>query len=113
MSFDPDEVRALLVAAARARAPLTYADALGAFGHRFTRPLMRQFCRALDEVDAPTAGAGEPALAVLVVRQSDGLPGQGWWLGQRGHTGAWDGPEARAYVRALQERAFAWWSARP
>lgn len=109
-AFDIDEVEALLIAAARAGTPLTYSDALAALGHRFTRPLMRQLCRALDEVDARARGRGEPELAVLVVRQSDGLPGQGWWLGERGYDGAWEGPAARAHVAGLQARAFAWWA---
>ena len=33
---------------------------------------------------------------MLVVRQSDGLPGQGWWVGgakKHGYTGLWEGPE--------------------
>jgi len=113
LSFDPAEVQALLVAAARAGQPLTYAEALGALGHRFTRPLMRQFCKALDAVDARARATGEPELAVLVVRQSDGLPGQGWWVGERGYTGPWEGPLARAHVAGLQARAFAFWRSRP
>lgn len=111
LSFDPDEVRALLVGAARARQPLTYAEVLAAFGHRFTRPLMRQFCKALDAVDARCRAGGEPELAVLVVRQSDGLPGQGWWVAERGWQGPWEGPQARAHVAHLQARAFDFWRA--
>lgn len=106
LSLDPAEVEALLRASARAGEPITYSDALAALGHRFTRPLMRQLCAVLADVDARAAGRGEPGLAVLVVRQSDGLPGQGWWMGERGYSGAWEGPEARAHVRALQARAF-------
>lgn len=111
MAFDIDEVEALLIAAARTGEPLTYSDALAALGHRFTRPLMRQLCVALDDVDARERGRGEPELAVLVVRQSDGLPGQGWWLGERGYTGPWEGVGARAHVRMLQGKAFAHWRA--
>lgn len=100
-----------MVAAARARQPLTYAEALAAFGHPFSRPLMRQFCKALDAVDAGCRAAGEPELAVLVVRQSDGLPGQGWWVGERSHAGPWEGPQARAHVKARQRAAFEHWAA--
>jgi hypothetical protein len=110
LSFDPVEVRALLIAAARAGAPVTYAEAMAAFGHRFSRPMMRQFCKALDAVDERCRAAGEPELAVLVVRQSDGLPGQGWWAAERGYAGPWKGPEARAHVAALQRAAFARWA---
>lgn len=113
--FDAGEVRALLVAAAREGRPVSYAEALAALGHRFTRPKMRSLCKALDAVDQAGEAAGEPKLAVLVVRESDGLPGQGWWVGSSvryGHEGDWTGPEARALVRALQGRAFDYWRAR-
>lgn len=109
MAFDVDEVEALLIGAARAGEALTYAEALAALGHRFTRPLMRQLCVALDAVDARGRGRGDPELAVLVVRQSDGLPGQGWWMGERGYTGPWHGPDARAHVTALQAKAERRW----
>ena len=42
---------------------------------------------------------------MLVVRQSDGLPGQGWWVGgakKHGYTGLWEGPEAAKLIRKLQ-----------
>lgn len=110
MAFDVDEVEALLIASARARAPITYSDALLALGHRFTRPRMRALCVVLSEIDARGRASGDPELAVLVVRQSDGLPGQGWWIGARDYSGPWQGPEAMAHVRLLQSRAFARWS---
>lgn len=114
---DSDRVRALLIAAARARAAVSYAGLLGQLGHRFTRPLMRSLCRTLDAIDAEAAGRGEPELAVLVVRESDGLPGQGWWAGGRalmmGYDGDWTGPAARALVARLQGQAFDYWAARP
>ena len=110
MAFDPDEVFALLAAAARARTPLTYSEALAALGHRFTRPLMRQLCAVLADVDARARGQGRADVAVLVVRQSDGLPGQGWWTGQQGYTGAWQGSAARAHVAALQATTFDSWA---
>ncbi|WP_327458660.1 ribose-phosphate pyrophosphokinase [Sphingomonas sp.] len=110
--FDVSEVRALLIAAAREGRAVSYVEGLAAFGHRFTRPKMRAFCKALDAVDQAGAAAGEPELAVLVVRESDGLPGQGWWVGSSlryGHEGDWTGPEAKALVRELQGRAFDYW----
>jgi hypothetical protein len=113
--FDVDEVRALLIAAAREERPLSYAEALANLGHRFTRPKMRSLCKVLDAVDSRGEAAGEPELAVLVVRESDGLPGLGWWVGSSvryGHDGDWTGPEARALVRELQGRAFDYWRAR-
>ena len=53
----------------------------------------------LGVVDEEAAARGEPELAVLVVRQSDGLPGQGWWVeGARrmAMTGLGKGPKARS-----------------
>ncbi len=109
-------VRALLISAARRCKAISYSEMLDALGHRFTRPKMRALCRTLDAIDAAGAARGEPELAVLVVREADGLPGQGWWTGGRpmreGYEGAWTGPEAMGFVRQLQERAFARWRER-
>lgn len=111
---DPAEVRAHLVAAAAAGQSITYADLLGALGHRFSRPRMRELCKVLAAVDEAAAALGEPELAVLVVRQSDGLPGQGWWVGDaamiHGYIGPWEGPQAAKFVRQLQARAFDHWA---
>ena len=57
---------------------------------------MRALCKVLAFVDDEAEERGEPELAVLVVRQSDGLPGQGWWVGgakKHGYTGLWEGPD--------------------
>lgn len=109
---DPQEVRAHLIGAASAGQPLTYAELLERLGYPFSRPRMRQLCVLLADVDAAGAARGEPELAVLVVRQSDGLPGQGWWIGatrQYGYGGPWEGPEASAFVAAHQQAAFRHW----
>lgn len=113
---DPAQVRRLLAAAAAAGEPITYSDLLNALGHRFTRPKMRALCKVLAAVDDDAAERGEPELAVLVVRQSDGLPGQGWWVGSaalHGHEGPWTGPEATKLVRRLQRQAFEHWQKHP
>ena len=112
---DPAEVRAVLVAAARAGESITYAEVLGLLGHHFTRPKMRALCKVLTFVDNGAEERGEPELAVLVVRQSDGLPGQGWWVGgagKHGYTGLWEGPQAAKLIRQLQDHAFAHWAGR-
>ena len=110
---DPDEVRAHLVAAAKAGESITYSELLNALGHEFTRPKMRALCKVLGTVDDDAGARGEPELAVLVVRQSDGLPGQGWWVagGASSHdyTGLWDGPEAKRLIAELQRQAFDYW----
>jgi hypothetical protein len=110
---DPAEIRAHLVAAAAAGHSLTYSELLEHLGYGFSRPKMRQLCKALGAVDAEAAARGEPELAVLVVRQSDGLPGQGWWIeGARvhGYAGLWEGPKAAKFIRQLQKRAFDYWA---
>lgn len=108
---DPAEVRAILVASAKAGEAISYSEVLGLLGHDFTRPKMRALCKTLDAIDQAGAAAGEPELAVLVVRESDRLPGQGWWVGvaaSRDYHGSWTGPEAEAFVRRLQQQAFDW-----
>ena len=109
---DPQEVRAILVASARAGQWISYSEVLALLGHHFTRPKMRALCAVLGTVDQEAEERGEPELAVLVVRQSDGLPGQGWWVGgakKHGHTGFWEGPKAAKLIRKLQAQAFDSW----
>jgi len=109
---DAKRVRDLLIAAAQRGESISYSQLLGELGHRFTRPKMRAVCKTLDVIDTRAAAAGEPELAVLVVRESDRLPGQGWWVGaaaSRRYEGAWTGPEAEAFVRAIQQRVFDFW----
>ena len=112
---DPAEVRAHLIAAASTGEAITYSQLLAQLGHQFTRPKMRALCKVLGFVDEDATERGEPELAVLVVRQSDGLPGQGWWVAggasSHGYEGLWDGPGARKLVDKLQARAFDYWRA--
>lgn len=110
---DPEEVRAHLIGAAAAGTSLTYSELLERLGYSFSRPKMRQLCAVLGEVDSLCAARGEPELAVLVVRQSDGLPGQGWWIAgarQHDYRGPWVGPEAKAFIARVQQASFAFWS---
>ncbi len=110
---DPDEVRAHLVAAASAGHALTYSEMLERLGHAFSRPKMRALCRTLAAVDRGAQERGEPELAVLVVRQSDGLPGQGWWVdgaAMHDHRGVWEGPKAAKLVARLHQAAFDHWA---
>ena len=109
---DKARIRALLIAASRESRSVSYSEMLGALGFRFTRPKMRTLCRTLDAVDEDARAAGEPALAVLVVRESDRLPGQGWWTGRSDYSGEWTGAEAREFVEGHQQRAFDYWTAR-
>jgi len=115
MMFDPAEIRGLLIEAAHARQVFTYGALLGILGHAFTRPLMRQLCKVLDRIDEDGRASGEPGLAVLVVRQADGLPGQGWFVSRTQLYDdlplEWEGPEARRYTEARQAEAFDYWGA--
>lgn len=113
---EPAEVRRLLIAAAAAGEVITYSELLNALGHQFTRAKMRALCKVLAAIDEEAAERGEPELAVLVVRQSDGLPGQGWWIGGgamlHGYDGLWTGPQALKLVSQLQRQAFDYWGTR-
>src|SRR3569623_955744 len=113
---EPEEVRLHLVAAARAGVALTYAELLERLGYSFSRPKMRALCAILGAVDQEAETRGEPELAVLVVRQSDGIPGQGWGVAggarSRGYQGLWEGPEAKRFIASVQGETFAWWQSR-
>lgn len=110
---DPLEVRAHLIAAAQAGVALSYGELLEHLGYRFTRPKMRALCAMLEEIDREAEARGEPELAVLVVRQSDGIPGQGWWIGggarERGYEGPWEGAEAARFIASVQRETFEFW----
>ena len=111
---DPEEVRAILVGAAKGGTSLTYAEVLERLGYAFSRPKMRALCAMLGAIDEAGEARGEPELAVLVVRQSDHIPGQGWWVAggarSRGYQGPWEGPEAANFIRKVQQEVFAYWS---
>ncbi|GAB2178472.1 hypothetical protein [Dongia sp. agr-C8] len=112
---DAAAVRRLLVEAAKARRDVSYSDLLDQMGHAFSRPKMRQVCKTLGAVDDTAVAKGEPELAVLVVRQSDRLPGDGWWVScaaRLGYEGLWTGPEAVKFIRRQQKKAFDYWSAK-
>lgn len=113
---EPEDVRLHLIAAAKAGTALSYGELLEQLGYSFSRPKMRALCKILGTVDEAGALRGEPELAVLVVRQSDGLPGQGWWVAGggrcRGYRGPWEGPEARRFIERVQAESFAFWQSR-
>lgn len=105
-------VRSILIAAAREGRAVSYSEILGELGHRFTRPKMRALCKTLDAIDEAAAGNGEAELAVLVVRESDRLPGQGWWTAaarRYDYAGLWTGPDAAELVAKVQAASFAYW----
>lgn len=113
---DAPRIRAILTAAARKGQSVSYSELLGDLGFRFTRPKMRAVCRTLEEVDRLCAADGQPDMAVLVVRESDRLPGQGWWVGGTalllGYDGPWEGAAAARFIREQQQGVFDFWARR-
>ena len=113
---DAPRIRAILTEAAREGRSVSYSELLGDLGFRFTRPKMRALCHTLAEVDRLCAFDGEPDLAVLVVRESDRLPGQGWWVGGTalllGYDGPWEGAAATRFIRDQQQAVFDYWDDR-
>ena len=110
---DAATVRRLLIEAAKARRDVSYADLLDMMGHAFSRPKMRALCKTLGAVDDAAVARGELELACLVVRQSDRLPGDGWWVSEArrlGYQGLWTGPEAVKFIRKRQKRVFDYWA---
>ena len=110
--YDVARIKAILETAAREGRAMSYSELLLILGFRFTRPKMRAVCKTLDEIDRRSALEGAPALAVLVVREGDGLPGQGWWTGRTDYQGEWTGPEAQTHIARLQADVFAYWRSR-
>jgi hypothetical protein len=106
---DVARIKKMLEQCAREGRAISYSELLLNLGFRFTRPKMRAVCKTLDKIDELTADEAAPALAVLVVREGDGLPGQGWWIGRTDYQGEWIGAEAQAHVQKLQSKAFDYW----
>ena len=112
-----DRLEALLIEAACDRRTLTYAEVLAHFGIRITPRRVYGLCRDLGTVCEGNRARGEPELAVLVVRKSDRLPGDGFFH-DAWRDGTYDGPAtgpaARAYIDQLTHAVFAFWdTARP
>ena len=107
---DAPRIRAILTAAAREGRSVSYSELLGDLDHAFARPPKCAVCKTLAEVDRLCAMDGEPDLAVLLVRESDRLPGQGWWVGGTalllGYDGPWEGAAAARFIREQQQLAF-------
>lgn len=109
--FPPDELEALLLLKARNGEAISYGEVFRWFGYPFQRFQVGQLCASLAEIDHRQRALGRPELASLVVRASDGLPGQGWWLSLAPDAwkGKFTGKRAEAFVRRAQRRCFAFW----
>lgn len=110
--FDLDQIEALLQASAMEGKSISYSETLNSIGLAFSRPKMRALCIALGEIDRRAKKKKQPELAVLVVRASDKIPGAGWWVDRTEYKGAWEGPKAEKYIRAIQDKTFAYWQKR-
>ncbi len=109
--FELEKLEQILVECACRGTDITYSDLLLRLGLRFSRPKVQTLCRALAELDTNGAERGEPGLAVLVVRSSDRLPGDGWWDSRVHYQGEWKGEQAANYVKQKQRRVFSFWQA--
>ncbi len=112
---DIDALEALLIEQARAGRSITYGEVLRYFGLRPGPYLVSHLCRDLGLVCARNRARGEPELAVLVVRQSDRLPGAGFFESLR-QEGSYDGPAtgapALAHAQSLTEAVCRYWARR-
>ena len=107
--FDLEHIESLLRDTARKGHAMSYSEVLNLLGMAFTRPKMRALCNVLDEIDRRAAAADEPELAVLVVRESDRLPGQGWWIGRTDFAERAQGRGGHDHVARLHKTAFDFW----
>src|SRR5262245_30461957 len=108
---DLDRLERVLIQAARERRPVTYGQVLAYFGWKVTQVTVGALCRDLGRLGERRAGQGWPDLACLVVRKSDGLPGEGYFTSLR-FAGLYDGPSvgpaAVSFVRSRQASAAQW-----
>ena len=114
--IDLDRLERVLIQAAREGRPVTYGQVLAFFGWKVTQVTVGALCRDLGRVAERRRGEGWPDLACLVVRKSDGLPGEGYFTSLRAeqsYAGPSTGPAAEAFVRARQRAARRWAEARP
>lgn len=112
---DLDRLERVLIQAALEERPVTYGQVLAFFGWKVTQITVGALCRDLGRIDQRRAGEGWPDLACLVVRKSDGLPGEGYFTSVRDageYAGPSIGPPAVAFIHARQSRAAGWARAR-
>ena len=106
---DLDLLERYLLRAARERRSVTYGELLGFFERRVTWIHVAALCKDLGQVGERIAARGGPEMACLVVRKSDGIPGEGYFVSLReeeGYQGSLVGPEAVAELRRRQAAAF-------
>jgi len=107
--LDADALERVLVQAAREGRSVSYRQLLAFAGRRVGPNNVRALMRVLAEVCRRSDAKGEPDLACLVVRESDGLPGEGYFAAEAEKAGPLDGSR-RARVELAQAEAFAFWA---
>ncbi len=108
---DLDRLERVLIQAACEARPVTYGQMLAFFGWKVTPVTVGALCRDLGRIEARRGSEGWPDLACLVVRKSDGLPGEGYFTSIRAaglYAGPSVGPAAERFVKARQARAHGW-----
>jgi len=108
---DLDRLERVLIQAALETRPVTYGQVLGYFGWKVTRVTVGALCRDLGKIELRRRDERWPDLACLVVRKSDGLPGEGYFASLRAegnYDGPSTGPAALTLVKARQARAHVW-----
>jgi hypothetical protein len=110
---DLERLERVLIQAARERRPTTYGQLLRYFERKVTRVTVGALCRDLGLVCLRVEERGGPDLAVLVVRKSDGLPGEGYFTALRrdgGYRGPSVGPQAARTIARRQAQVFAYYA---
>ncbi len=109
--LDADALERVLIRTAREGRTVSYRQLLALAGRRVGPNNVRALVRVLAEVCRRTEARGEPDLACLVVRERDGLPGDGWFSADAARAAP---PAAGRRTRAAQAQAdaFAFWADR-
>ena len=105
-TLDPDRLERVLIDTAANGRIVSYRQLLAVFGRRVGPNNVRALMQVLAEVCRRSAARAEPELACIVVREADGLPGEGYF---RGTPGEFDRMRRASMVAAAQARAFAHW----
>ena len=108
---DIEQLEKVLLRRARERRSVTYGELLAFFERRVTRITVMAICRDIGEVcrRIEAGGGGPEDIACLVVRKSDGLPGEGYFRSLReegSYDGPSSGPQAEAEIARRQEDVF-------
>lgn len=106
-----DELEQVLIQTAKGKETVTYRRLLALGGRRVGPNNVRALMRVLSEVCRRLEARDEPDLACLVVRESDGLPGEGYFAAEAERGKELMGSR-RARVEKAQAAAYAFWEGR-